>query len=91
MYYVLDKNKHYFTESIQTKIAATESLLQSLCYTVTLLVPVLTNGHKILCCGNGSSSANAHRFASNMIDWFETERHSLPAITLSSDNILLPR
>ncbi len=62
MYYVLDKVKQYFTESIQTKIAATEALLQSLCYAVTLLVQVLTNGHKILCCGNGSFSANALAF-----------------------------
>ncbi|ASV33536.1 phosphoheptose isomerase [Candidatus Williamhamiltonella defendens] len=86
---MLDRIKHYFTESIQTQIAAAEALPQSLCYAVTLLVQALTNGNKILCCGNGSSAANAQRFVTNMIDRFETERPSLPAITLSSDNILL--
>lgn len=60
---MLDRIKHYFTESIQTQIAAAEALPQSLCYAVTLLVQALTNGNKILCCGNGSSAANAQRFA----------------------------
>ncbi len=51
--------------------------------------PVLLNGNKILCCGNGTSAANAQHFAASMINRFETERPGLPAIALNTDNVVL--
>ncbi len=53
------------------------------------LVQSLLNGNKILCCGNGTSAANAQHFAASMINRFETERPSLPAIALNTDNVVL--
>ncbi|KAH8256827.1 hypothetical protein KR044_006290 [Drosophila immigrans] len=53
------------------------------------LVQSLLNGNKILCCGNGTSAANAQHFAASMINRFETERPSLPAIALNADNVVL--
>lgn len=53
------------------------------------LVQSLLNGNKILCCGNGTSAANAQHFAASMINRFETERPGLPAIALNTDNVVL--
>ncbi|MGR5543510.1 D-sedoheptulose-7-phosphate isomerase, partial [Vibrio campbellii] len=53
------------------------------------VVTSLLNGNKILCCGNGGSSANAQLFTSCLVNRFETERPSLPAIALTADNTTL--
>lgn len=49
------------------------------------LVEALLNEKKILVCGNGPSAALSQIFASNLIDRFEKERPSLPAIWLGSN------
>lgn len=86
---MLERIKVCFTESIQTQIAATEALPDAISRAVIAMVQSLLNGNKILSCGNGTSSANAQHFAASMINRFETERPSLPAIALSADNVLL--
>ena len=45
----------------------------------------LLNGGKILTLGNGTSSANAQILTTNLLNRFERERPSLPAISLSVD------
>ncbi|AIN46920.1 DnaA initiator-associating protein DiaA [Candidatus Palibaumannia cicadellinicola] len=86
---MLEKIKLCFTESIQTHIASAEVLPDVIAHAATILVQALLNGNKILCCGNGTSAANAQNFAASMINRFETERPSLPAIALNADNIVL--
>lgn len=86
---MLDKIKACFTESIQTQIAAAESLPDAISCAAMTLVKSLLNGNKILCCGNGTSAANAQHFAASMINRFEAERPSLPAISLNADNVVL--
>lgn len=86
---MLERIKSCFTESIQTQIAAAEALPDAISYAAITLVQGLLNGNKILCCGNSASAANAQHFASCMINRFETERPSLPAIALSADNVML--
>jgi len=49
----------------------------------------LTQGGKVLACGNGASAADAQRFASAMINRFEQERPGLAAIALSPDTCTL--
>ncbi len=49
------------------------------------IVQALLEERKILVCGNGPSAALAQIFASNLIDRFERERPSLPAIWLGSN------
>ncbi|WP_348226357.1 SIS domain-containing protein, partial [Salmonella enterica] len=53
------------------------------------LVHSLLYGNKILCCGYGTSAANAQHFSDSMITLFETERPSVPSIALTTDNVLL--
>lgn len=86
---MLDRIKVCFTESIQTQIAAAEALPDAISRAAMTLVQSLLNGNKILCCGNGTSAANAQHFAASMINRFETERPSLPAIALNTDNVVL--
>ncbi|WP_337235183.1 SIS domain-containing protein, partial [Salmonella enterica] len=71
------------------QIAAAEALPDAISRAAMTLVQSLLNGNKILCCGNGTSAANAQHFAASMINRFETERPSLPAIALNTDNVVL--
>ena len=73
-----ERIKACFTESIQTQIAAAEALPDAISRAAMTLVQSLLNGNKILCCGNGTSAANAQHFAA-----------SLPAIALNTDNVVL--
>ncbi len=59
---MLDSIKDSFTESIQIQIAAAEALPHAITHAAQAMVATLLNGHKILCCGNGGSSANAQSF-----------------------------
>ena len=65
---MLERIKVCFTESIQTQIAAAEALPDAISRAAMTLVQSLLNGNKILCCGNGTSAANAQHFAASMID-----------------------
>ncbi|GKX51919.1 DnaA initiator-associating protein DiaA [Budvicia aquatica] len=86
---MLERIKGCFTESIQTQIAAAEALPDSISRAATTIVQSLLNGNKILTCGNGASAANAQHFSASLINRYETERPSLPAIALSADSITL--
>ena len=86
---MLDRIKQCFTESIQTQIAAAEALPDAISRAAMMMVQSLLNGNKILCCGNGGSAATASRFATSMIHRFETERPSLPALALNTDNVVM--
>ncbi|KXF80067.1 phosphoheptose isomerase [Enterovibrio coralii] len=86
---MLDSIKESFTESIQTQIAAAEALPEQISKAAMVMVQCLLNGNKILCCGNGGSAANAQHFASCLLNRFETERPSLPALALTADTVTL--
>ncbi|GAM62654.1 phosphoheptose isomerase [Vibrio ishigakensis] len=80
-----DSIKASFTENIQIQIAAAEALPDVITHAAQAMVSTLLNGNKILCCGNGGSNANSQQFVSCLLNRFETERPSLPAMTLTSD------
>ncbi|MBM7037469.1 SIS domain-containing protein [Vibrio ulleungensis] len=82
---MLDSIKETFTESIQIQIAAAEALPDAITHASQALVATLLKGNKILCCGNGGSNAIAQQFVSCLLNRFETERPSLPALMLSQD------
>ncbi|MGF1772970.1 phosphoheptose isomerase [Vibrio maritimus] len=81
-----DSIKESFTESIQIQIAAAEALPDAITHAAQAMVATLLNGNKILCCGNGGSASNAQQFVSCLLNRFETERPSLPAMTLTADS-----
>ena len=53
------------------------------------LIDAFRNGHKLLTCGNGGSSAEAAHLAEEFTGRFYRERLSLPGICLSIDGTLL--
>ncbi|SES63406.1 phosphoheptose isomerase [Thalassotalea agarivorans] len=86
---MLELIKANFTESIQTKIAASEALASPIEQAAMLLVQCLLAGNKILTCGNGGSAGDAQHFSSELLNRYETERPSLPAIALTTDSSTL--
>jgi DnaA initiator-associating protein len=86
---MLDNIKASFTESIQTKIASFELLPEPIAHAAHIMINALINGNKILCCGNGGSAVSAQHFSSLLLNKFERERPSLPAISLTADGITL--
>ena len=53
------------------------------------MVNCLLSGNKILSCGNGGSAGDAQHFSSELLNRFEQERPSLPALSLCTDNSTL--
>jgi D-sedoheptulose 7-phosphate isomerase len=50
------------------------------------MVNSLLNEGKILTCGNGGSAGDAQHFSSELLNRFERERPSLPALALTTDS-----
>lgn len=73
-----------FKESIEAKMEVGETLAPLISLASEKIVSALLNEKKILCCGNGASAALMQIFTSSMLDRFEKERPSLPAIWLGS-------
>ncbi|MEO9944192.1 MULTISPECIES: phosphoheptose isomerase [Paraglaciecola] len=86
---MLEEIKASFTESIQTKIASIEVLPEHIANGAYMVVNALINDNKVLCCGNGGSSVSAQHFCSLLLNKFERDRPSLPAIPLTSDGAIL--
>lgn len=82
---MLEHIKNNFTESIQTQIAASEILAMPIEQAGMMIVQCLLGGNKIIACGNGGSAGHAQHFCSQLLNKYETERPSLPAISLNSD------
>lgn len=83
---MLERIKSNFTESIQTKIAASDLLAGPIEQAGMIMVQALLNGQKILACGNGGSAGDAQHFSAELLNRYETERPSLPAIALTTDS-----
>ncbi len=81
--------KAHFAESIQTKINAADVLSDGIAKSGKLMADSLLDGHKILSCGNGGSACDAQHFAAELLNRFERERPSLPAIALTTDTATL--
>lgn len=86
---IIDRIKHNFSESIQTKINAADMLIPTVGLASEKIVRCLLDGHKILSCGNGGSACDAMHFSGEMLNRFKHERPSLPAIALTADTSTL--
>ncbi len=84
-----EKIKQHFSDSIQTKIDAADTLPESISQAGQLMIDALIGGHKILSCGNGGSAADAQHFSAELLNRFEEERPSLPGLTLTADTSTL--
>jgi D-sedoheptulose 7-phosphate isomerase len=53
------------------------------------LYHALSQGHKVLLCGNGGSAADAQHIAAELVGRYEDERRAWPAIALTTDTSAL--
>jgi D-sedoheptulose 7-phosphate isomerase len=79
----------HFNESAELKMQAAAQLAQPISQAVGLLFTALSNGSRILACGNGGSAAECQRFAAALVGRFERERLPLPALALTTDSALM--
>ena len=78
--------RQLFQASIDTKQQAMEVLVPYIEHASLVMVQALLNEGKILSCGNGGSAGDAQHFSSELLNRFERERPSLPAIALTTDS-----
>jgi len=79
----------HFTTSIQTQQDTLCSLGELIEFASQRLVAILLNDKKIITCGNGRSAAVAQLLSSAMLNQYERDRPSLPAIALTTDTITI--
>lgn len=79
----------HFRESAEVKMQAAAQLAQPIAQAVELMFTALSNGNKILACGNGGEAALCQHFAAALVGRFERERLPLPALALTSNTSVL--
>lgn len=79
----------HFYESAELKTESATVLAQPIAQAIDLMFQALSNGNKILACGNGGSAADCQHFAAELVGRFERERFPLPALALTTDTSIL--
>jgi D-sedoheptulose 7-phosphate isomerase len=80
---------NHFTNSMQTQQEAVVNLSELIGFASQRLVHALLNDKKIIACGNGGSANNAQLLVASLINRYERDRPSLPAIALGTGMTLL--
>jgi D-sedoheptulose 7-phosphate isomerase len=84
-----DRILGHFQASAQATLDAAGRLAPLIDEASGLMLNCLTQGGKILACGNGASAASAQIFAALMVNRLEHERPGLAAIALAADTSIL--
>jgi D-sedoheptulose 7-phosphate isomerase len=81
-----------FAASVRTALQVLQSLVPlegNLDIAATVCKEALSNGRKILSCGNGGSACDALHLTGELMGRYKSDRVALPAVTLSADSVLL--
>jgi D-sedoheptulose 7-phosphate isomerase len=80
--------KSTFTESqdVLNQFIADESNFELIQKAGDIMVNSITNGGKIISCGNGGSMSDAMHFAEELTGRFRDDRKSIPAISISDSS-----
>lgn len=78
----LQEHLHTLQALISNRLPEIERAGEMLCNT-------LSDSKKILICGNGGSAADAQHIAAELVGRYEKQRHSWPAIALTTDTSAL--
>ena len=79
----------HFQESAELKLQSANALSQPISQAIELMFAALSNGNKILACGNGGSAADCQHFPAELVGRFERERFPLPALALTTDTSIM--
>lgn len=79
----------HFHDSAELKLQCAAALAQPIAQAIELMFSALSNGNKILACGNGGSAADCQHFAAELVGRFERERFPLPAMSLTTDTSIM--
>jgi D-sedoheptulose 7-phosphate isomerase len=79
----------HFIDSADLKYQAAQVLAKPIAMATEALLACVTNGGKVLVCGNGGSAADAQHFAAEFVGRYERERPELAAIALTTDSSIL--
>ena len=82
----IEKN---FIDSADLIYQAAQGLSKPIAHATEALLACVTNGGKVLVCGNGGSAAQAQHFAAEFVGRYERERPELSAIALGADSAVL--
>lgn len=85
----LQRIQGHFLESAELKKKAAVELAEPIARAADLMYNSLTQGNKILACGNGGSAADCQHFAAELVGRFERERMPLPAMALTTDSSIM--
>lgn len=79
--------KQRMGESIAVKqqLLENEQLLQTIANLANSIVHCISNGGKLVICGNGGSASDALHFAGEIVGRFVKERKAWPAVVLNAD------
>lgn len=86
---LIERIQQSFEDSLATKLAALDELPAIIAEASQVITNALISGNKVLSCGNGGSAGDAQHFSSEMLNRYEMERPSLPAIALTTDTSTL--
>lgn len=79
-----------YREAISTFQRSSKELIPQILSIVEIMTKALSQGNKILVCGNGGSAAESQHFVAELIGRFEIpERKALPAISLNADTSVI--
>lgn len=79
----------HFSESAELKMQSAELIAEPIAQAIDIMFTALSNGNKILACGNGGSAADCQHFAAELVGRFERERLPLPALALTTDTSIM--
>lgn len=85
----VDRVNQLFKASLETKQQSLAVLPEKITQAADLIVQSLLADGKVLSCGNGGSAGDSQHFSSELLNRFERERPSLPAIALTTDTSTL--
>lgn len=89
----ISKTSIYTVEKLFKKRIDTINSLQNLSNITAKIsseiINVLNNNNKVLICGNGGSAADSQHIAGELINKFNFDRESLPAIALTTDTSVI--
>ena len=84
-----DRLIEHFHHSLDLKAHVIEEHAPQIAHAAEQLFLCLINEHKILTCGNGPSGALAQYASAMLLNRYQHERPSLPALTLGADSASL--